>query len=684
MFTTCDICIYNSYRMSINQGHAKFENNTKTKTNLLMNIDMSYKDYDEYFDSRDNWHLIYIDIIGYLFYKYSSISDKKIQQFIAECVKQYPNIKLIEKCDIFAEYLNNHRISFACINHAIRHLVMFKDDGMGNLIKWKQLMIIEDRDFWSKIIKTDRFIEDWNTMVIKNAGTLHDNLTVWHYLANRHVIDYDFWIYAIDKQAYKYWHKFSEIGLSVFDTMFQNRYIWKTFWNNYFSANPNDMSICENWHLNNSSTWLNASSAIIIPEFWINVFKKRFQPKSISFGNLMHNINGNLFWNWIIDNGLCSYWDTYGNDAWFDAVRYLHDENFWIKTIDKQLYLSWHEKNTIEHNGKTVWHELAIHNKNMIFWYKVFDVVSNDELNNWYISDGKHNTVWDYFLKQNIDTRVLLKILDRHVYNGWDIEQLWIKAIENITNVDFWKKVIERQLYELWSNIVTKDGHDTMWHLIAQNIKDIGFWDRIFDIVPKNVLDNVLNVRNDSYITPWMLFLKNPNINEKIMLKILDKGFCEDWCTNGLFIHMLERAKLRNFTLFWYRVLEKKLYENCSLGDWNKMITKIGGISWDKFIENELYIGLSYARLKILVEYYDACNEQDIELYQKFCAYVKQQASSIDLNTNTVTVSGTGTGTVTGTETELNGGNPIKNNHYKKYIKYKNKYILLKEKLDKT
>lgn len=75
--TVCEIRIYNSYRMLINEGHAKFEHNTSTKINLLMNISISYKDFDEYFDNYDNQHLIYTDIIGYLFYKYSSMPDKK-------------------------------------------------------------------------------------------------------------------------------------------------------------------------------------------------------------------------------------------------------------------------------------------------------------------------------------------------------------------------------------------------------------------------------------------------------------------------------------------------------------------------------------------------------------------------------------------------------------------------------
>lgn len=673
--TTCDMYIYGNYRMSISKGHSKFEHNVSTKTNLLMDIDVSYQDFDEYFDNHNNWHLIYIDIIGYLFYKYSSMPDKKMEQFIEGCMKQYPNIKLIEKYHIFAEYLNSRRISFVCMNHVIRHLVMFKDNGMGDLIQWEQLSAINNLDFWIRVIKTDHFIEDWNAMVIKNAEISNGDLTVWHFLAQKHWIDDNFWIYAIDKQAYKYWHKFSARDKSVFDTMFQNEYSWKTFWNKYFSANPNDMSICEKWHLNESRTWSMASVVIKIPEFWINVFKNGFQTKwtdgSQPYSGLMRRINDYAFWNWIIDNGLCLNWFVHENDAWFDAVEHLHDKNFWIKTIDKQLYLSWNiKKNTFEHDGKTVWHELALHNKNMIFWYKVFDVVSDNELDDWYILDDKYETVWDNFLKQNIDTNVLMKILDKNVCNGWNINQLWIKAIKNISNVDFWKKVIERQLYESWLGVVTTTyGRDTMWHLIVQTIKDIGFWDRVFDIVPKNVLDNVLNVHNDFRETPWKLFLSNQYVDENLMLKILDKGLCNDWCTNGLFEYMLERPKLRNFTLFWYRVLEKKLYENC---DWGMLVDKIDGKCWDKFIENDLYIGLTDAHLKALDEYYGVCDEQDIGPYQKFCAYVKQRFPSIGLDS----------GTMSGTE--LNGGNSIKINHYKKYIKYKNKYMELKKNISNT
>lgn len=595
-----------------------------------------------------------------------------MQKFIEECVKQYPNIKLINKYDIFAEYLNNCRISFACMNHVIRHLVMFNDNGMGDLIQWKQLMTINDRDFWMRVFKTDHFIEDWNTMVIKNAEISNSNLTAWHFLAQKYWIDNNFWINAINKQAYKYWHKFSEMGLSVFEIMFQNRYVWKTFWNNYFSANPNNMFICENWHLNKSSTWTKASSVITIPEFWINVFKNGFQTKWTDgvapFGSLMCNINDVAFWNWIIDNDLCSNWFADENVTWFVAVRYLHDENFWIKTIDKQLYLSWNIKNTIDFDKKTVWHELARHNKNMNFWSKVFDVVSDDVLDNWYILDNKYKTVWDYFLEKNIDTNVLMKILDRNAYDGWFIKQLWIKAIENISNVDFWKKVIERQLYELWTDIVTKDGHDTMWHLLAQNIKDVGFWDGVFDVVPKDVLNNVLNVRNNSFITPWRLFLSNQELDENLMLKILDKGFCDNWCTNRLFKYMLTKSELCNYTQFWYGVLEKKLYEKCDASIWSEMLYKINAKCWTKFIENELYVGLSDAYLEMIIEY---CDGQNIRVYPKYCAYVKQRFPSVNLDACTST--GTGTGF------ELNGGNSIKNNHYKKYIKYKNKYMELKK-----
>lgn len=652
----CKFYIYNNYNMSIKTGHAKFENIEKPIMNMMMAIDQSYNDFRSYFVDKKNTFLIYDDIVGYLFYTYSEITNEKMQKFVEECLKQCDRIKLKNKYTIFSTYVYN--MSLGVMKNMINNMEMLKNNNLDDLIFWESLLTINKHDFWNMTFDKNCLVDDWNSLVVKNSGTSNCQQTVWHYLTSINV-KHKFWIDAMDKQAYKYWHSFNQSDTSVFDLMFAHGLYWSIFWNDYFKINPSNLYICENWHLNNSKTWENSASVIFIVDFWINVINNDFQtkwPNSMGvYFNLMRNINDSVLWNLIIDKGMCSSWNIYSNDAWYDAVKYIQDENFWIKTIDKQLYLSWDMPNDIDYDGKTVWHELAIYMKNMTFWNKVFDVLTNDDFSDWYNKDNRHDTVWHYFLKQKIDESVLMKIIDKDLCNGWDTDNLWFLATNHITNVNFWKKVIDKKFYESWSNLVTPNG-DTIWHLLVYRISDISFWNEVFDVVPTNIIDNVFNVPNKDRATPWILFLTFPNCDEELMLKILEKGLCDNWCSNGLFIRMV-RSEQCNYIRYWDEVLSKKLYDKCSIIRWTELLNNINSKCWDKFIKNGLYRELSDDFFKIFIKYYDVNEEEINNLYPEYCTYVKQR---LNMEKN-----------------ELTGGGK---NYYEKYIKYKNKYTSLKEK----
>lgn len=541
--------IYAKYNVLISDGHAYFENVENGNFNMMMNLNSKYSSFSEYFDDDTNGFMIYSDILGYLFYKYSEFDDNN-----GVFVGYYLNDAGVEKLNIkylsITQFLNRNQMSNQLMECVINNMTLLKKSSLEELIVWKEIMFVKRPIFWRKLLAKG-FDKVWNEQIVKNMNVTNPPFTIWEILVDNYELTLEnFWLNAINGQGqgFKYWH--IPIGSrSVFYLMFKNSRHWTNIWNNYWELYPNKLNICENWNglVLNFSLWYYATFTIDNVVFWSNV------------------INNNLYKNWI---------DRI--NVWNGLLKKVPDVKLWSVVIDKGLCDDWNTIVNVD-RGETLWHVAAEYIKDVKFWLKAFD---------------------------------------RKYYVWWDMKN---------------------------------SNKNTVWNYLVSNIINVDFWIKIIDEIPEYIKDSwrVTNDPNDVNKTTWRLFVKYQRFNEQILLKLLNKGFCDDWKNNEVWKVIFQRYSRGNIE-FWDGVMDRGIYRDWTHNEWEYIYFRLDHSNWMRFLEDEKYIGLDHKYLELLHDAYFNKND-DSEFMKKFDDYFKKNKQI---------------------------GGVL--NYKKKYIKYKNKYMMLK------